>query len=328
MGNSLYGRYKIFENNLVSINANFLIFPFPFSISYLLNPFPFSISSVLNNLRYFNTQSQWRLDTFSCKFLVPFSFYVLPLISCWMMVILSYERYRTITHPFIKRLAKRKYFAAICFMSAALFILYLDFMLRNKVTEAEGGEGSACIEIASHYTNTENTVHVVFERFLDCVFPVLLMLFFYNKIKHNFTKDSQSKTMIASHRYSNTARKRKENALQTLKYLLIVYVVCVFPGRLFGTIAYLVSIYNLTVFNKYLKILDPIYYVLLFACSLNNMVNVFVFLWMMPDFRRFVKRPCDTHANKHFDSRSVQQEQESLNIKTFTKRQLSYNSNC
>ena len=235
---------------------------------------------------------------------MPLSFYILPLISCWMMVILSYERYRTIVHPFKKRLTKTKYFAAVCIVSCLVISLYLDSILRNEVTPAVGTPGKKCIEIASHYTSIENTLHVISERLLDCVFPVLFMVYFYNKLKTTLFADSQDKAASPSKRklFNAKSQKRKEDALKTLKYLLIIYVVCVFPGRLFGTIAYLISIYNNTIFNNYLKVLDPVYYFLLFACSLNNMVNVFVFLWMMPDFRRFVRRPCGKYSRTFFNS--------------------------
>ena len=214
------------------------------------------------------------------------------------MVILSYERYRTIVHPFKARLTKSKYFAAICIVTCLVVSLYLDSILRNKVIVGE--KGKSCIEISSYYSNTENILYVVSERLLDCVFPVMVMYYFYNRIKVNLFNNSQNTGASSGTRTLSNAKshKRKVDALKTLKYLLIIYVVCVFPGRLFATIAYILSILS-SIFHSYLKVLDPVYYFLLFACSLNNMVNVFVFLWMMPNFRQFARRPCK-HKREYF----------------------------
>ena len=76
-----------------------------------------------------------------------------------------------------------------------------------------------------------------------------------------------------------------------MKYLIIVYVVFVVPGRVFMTTTYTLSVTNNEFYTEYRDIFVPIFRVLYVVINLNNMVNVFVFLWMIKEFRIFVKNP-------------------------------------
>ena len=231
-------------------------------------------------MRYYDTQPQWHLDEFACKFIRPLSYYVLPYISCWIIVVLSYERYQTIVNPFGKRTSKRACLAAMLFLSAVFLGMFTDFFIGNKF------ENHRCFAVPDSYGRTGNVVFTILERLFDCFLPTCIMTVCYQRILGSFNRQDRRASCKAS-------LKRKRTALRTLKYLIIVYVVFVFPGRIFGTIIYLFSLYiNKAWFNEYLGTLNPIYFTLLFMCSLNNMVNVFVFIWLVPEFRKFVKNPC------------------------------------
>ncbi|XP_066933598.1 melatonin receptor type 1B-B-like [Clytia hemisphaerica] len=236
-------------------------------------------------MRYYDTQPQWHLDEFACKFIRPLSYYVLPYISCWIIVVLSYERYQTIVNPFGKRTSKRACLLTMCFLSIVFLGMFTDFFVGNKL------ENRKCYAVPDSYGRTGNVVFTILERLFDCFLPTCIMTVCYQRIMCSFKRQDRRASC-------KTSLKRKQTALRTLKYLIIVYVVFVFPGRIFGTVVYLFSLYNEAWFQEYLGTLTPIYFTLLFMCSFNNMVNVFVFIWLVPEFRKFVKNPCGDYTRK------------------------------
>ena len=57
---------------------------------------------------YIGTYQILEMDSLECL-ISKFIYFILPLMFCWVLVLLSYERYRSLAHPFRPKVNKRIY---------------------------------------------------------------------------------------------------------------------------------------------------------------------------------------------------------------------------
>ena len=154
--------------------------------------------------------------------------------SCWVLVMLSYERYRTIVNPF-KRALKKSFICVICsmiWMTSALVYLPIHIVV---------SEAKRDLKCATAIYSAVLTVGTAF----DCIFSSIGIGFFYFRISSTLRNRNQivrdgfngvgSSTSKISDSINNHHRcrdnKRNEYASKILLKLCIVYVCCVWPGR-------------------------------------------------------------------------------------------------
>ena len=189
--------------------------------------------------------------------------------SCWILVFLSFDRFRSIVHPFKGKFSKRRYLTILIIAVLVLFFYYLTWDLRSKYTPlSQGG--------------------IVFSEFLlvsimETVVPTALMYWFYRRISRKIQSDMMQSTMPG---YNGPSLKRKLKAMYILKLLIAVYIFSIVPGRIYIPIDQLlfnsldVSI-SMTTRRHALSAAHFLLYV-------NNRVNVFIYIYLMDDFRRFL----------------------------------------
>eukprot|EP00111_Clytia_hemisphaerica_P011630 TCONS_00034179-protein len=260
------------------INVNKRNFKTMTSYHYLIIQIAFvdcliCVGSCLIVYHYHSYDHPWKLKAFGCTVVYPVLLHICPLISCWSLVLLSYERYHGISKPFHKSLHKKHYLllsVLICFVSA----MFLFPIIRETRVI-----GQTCFNGIQSFRTSVAVIYRIANRFLDCFIPAALMCYFYRKMSRGLKMDAMLNSMTSCQR-------RNRLALKTLKNLILVYVLCVFPGRLMVLIQMVVL--------QLVQTSDPtlfscIHLFLGFLYTSNNTVNVFVYARIIADFRRFLR---------------------------------------
>ena len=157
--------------------------------------------------------------------------------SCWVLAMLSYERYRTIVNPF-KIALKKRYISLACFLlwicPALLYLPELLLLDLYKVTKDRKDKSRVQFAV------------LVAAFIFDCVLPTTLMGYFYFMIRRTLRKRDleMRKTVhrasarivlsVESSRSESSVKKghtrenkRHRDASKILLNLCITYMVCV-----------------------------------------------------------------------------------------------------
>ncbi|XP_066936073.1 urotensin-2 receptor-like [Clytia hemisphaerica] len=225
---------------------------------------------------------EWKLGKFGCSFMLGFSGSACPYASCWILVLLSYARYRSIVKPLIPRITKIKC-SIICLIIWTLCLVgSLDSFLKRDITVKHGHK-----KCTSEVGLTRRILFSSIRFTLDSAIPVMFLLYFYIRIKTTMSREDRSNSLAAN----DSTRQRNQNALKTIMSLVIIYVICVCPGRLLyltrevllATLDENSDVYkgiqNTSGWNSILRL------ILLY---LNNVVNIFVYLKLIMGFRNFL----------------------------------------
>lgn len=229
--------------------------------------------------------------------------------SCWMLVMLAYERYRSIVHPFKTSFKKRHILIVFILVWIVCIMVnvpaYMPFFVGNSENNVLEGNESISFSIIL--------------LMLDCIFPSVIIAFLNWRIsrylkKNSFTNETPmniipssvssrvNRQEIASSTSSSSQQccrnKKNENATKTLRNLVIIYILCVWPGRLEHIAMFLFVKFELLFYlENYLiiSILDESFDFLMFV---NNVVNVFVYAFMIRKFRSFLWKllSCGTYG--------------------------------
>ena len=220
----------------------------------------------------------WSLGSFMCTFGYSFLISILPYVSCWILVLISYERYRSITQPFAIRGTKCKY-SIVIFLIVAICCLAFILLMRTKVAKVAHNNNPRCVEAMGIFSATNYIIYALFRRIFDCFLPASLMYFFFRRIQNWMNKDTNQLPL------TEESKKRNSLALKTLRNLIIVYICCVFPGRLVVTGLHVEDNFRTDGRRFYFSLIHELFSL---VSLLNNVVNVFVYAVMIKDFRRFI----------------------------------------
>ena len=221
----------------------------------------------------------WRMGSFMCTFGSKFLISILPYISCWILVLISYERYRSITQPFAIRGTKCKYSIIIFLIVAICCLAFIPLMARTKFKKDAHNNNPRCLEGTKIFSATDYIIYELFRRIFDCFLPATLMYLFFRRIQNWMNKDVNHLPL------TEESKKRNSLALKTLRNLIIVYICCVFPGRLVVTGLNAEDNFRTDRRRIYFSLVHELFSL---VCLLNNVVNVFVYAVMIKDFRRFL----------------------------------------
>ena len=235
---------------------------------------PVTLSKRLN-------ESLQTFGRFECHFLWPFTSSVCPSASCWFLVLLAFARYRRIMKPLQTKLKKK-----ICCIF--IFIIWLiSFAVSSYWFSSLGySDTRGCfIELSVKQGLIYRASLFVFYS----IMPIILMWYFFSKIEKKLTENETDRNLVLS----ELSRQRNRKALKTLRILLAIFVITVFPGQiLFIVSAYAIKFMHVDglmigywLWIPYMHAVNLLSVVLFFA---NNVLNVFVYLKMFPDFRRFL----------------------------------------
>ena len=222
-------------------------------------------------------KTKWRLGELGCTFGLAFTIGTLPFLSCWVLVLISYERYRSITQPFAISGTKCKYSIFIFFISVLCSLPLIPYILKSKIVKC--GDRVKCEDGMSKFNGVEFVFYVFALRTLDCFLPAVLLCFFYRRIRNWMLKESNNFPL------TEESKRRNVMALNVLRNLIIVYIACVFPGRLVMAGLHIEENFGTGKRKYYFDFLHELFGLM---SLLNNLVNVFVYAFMIKDFRRFL----------------------------------------
>jgi len=275
IGNGLIIVYfmKINEKKLQKMSS------YNFLLTYLA--FVDIIISIGSPIFHMN-QTKWRSNELVCKYTKIFFDITLPTYSVWLLVTISYERYRKMVHPF-KSPMRKKYLSVIL---ALLMVVCTGFYV--PVMESTSFMNNQCLHSNSIFDSI--SAYLIGGICVDCIVPSVLILWFYNKI---------SVKVKSFHRISNELNQneqqfdnytRKKVALKTLRTLIILYVLFIYPGR-FGFVSInIISFYDPLLYKRHANAFNIILNLMENSVYINNMGNVFIYAWLIVDFRRFLKK--------------------------------------
>ena len=156
---------------------------------------------------------------------------------------------------------------------------------------------------------------------LDCILPLTILAFFNYRIsrylkKNTFSHCNEAPTNQAS---SSTAKgavtssthslsvqyrqnRKNENPNKTLRNLVIIYICCLWPGRFLNIALFFVIKYKMLLYLENYMIACILDESLDFLMFLNNVVNVFVYAFLIPKFRSSLWRliSCGTHSGRNW----------------------------
>jgi len=186
-------------------------------------------------------------------------------LSCWFLVLLSFERYWSIVHPFKQKNTVKTFF----FISLAMTVFFaLAYFIHFYFVE----------EIIVYFER------LIMHGFIEVILPIICMYYFNLKIGRRIQTENLNDGSVYSHA---VYRKKKKRALNTLKTLNIVYAASIIPGRTINFSFFFVENFFKkakqyhTMFNHVYNASNVLFYV-------NNMVNVIVYAKIIVDFRRYV----------------------------------------
>jgi len=220
----------------------------------------------------------WIFGRFTCKFFFAIPTKVAPTASCWILVLLSYERYKSLAKPFDRKFRKRN-LALVC------LVIWLSFYWLHYFEVFDVNNSGECAGYSPLAPESEEVLlytGILPILFMDCFIPSALMLVFYRKLSKYLRRPHQAIQ-------ANTLQvRRKIMALQTLKRLQVLYVISVFTARFSMTVLSGVNIF----LSDYVSVnVDFAIHVsmtcfdsLLYA---NNVLNFFIYVHIMKDFRKF-----------------------------------------
>eukprot|EP00111_Clytia_hemisphaerica_P024988 TCONS_00073582-protein len=227
----------------------------------------------------------------ACILVHTFSAEVGPMISCWVLILISYGRYRSIVYPLKARMTKRK----SCLLSIIIFMVICSIniytLMKTKIIHEPGDRSKCDFGVSGVYMAVQLIVNFI----IDSLIPLIVMAYFYFKMKKNMKKEvTTNKTRhnerASTFSLSDQSQRRNRRALKTIKGLLILFIITVFCMRILFMINLLAiqpiatGHENITVVT-YSTIAFPVILTLFYS---NNILNIFVYAKMIPDFRKFV----------------------------------------
>ena len=131
--------------------------------------------------------------------------------SCWILVLLSYERYRTIVHPFREKIRKR-YIGVVCitgwlFCIVGYVVMYKKTTLTINITTSGGIEDQ---QLLSSFVMIPISIMFI----LDCLAPSLCLVFFYKRIK-NYMKNTKTRLSYSNEVTTITEKKNSSKSINS-----------------------------------------------------------------------------------------------------------------
>ena len=225
----------------------------------------------------------WKLGVFGCVFFKSFMEFVCSMISAWLLVLISFARFRSIVHPLCARINKKKY-GFICILICTASCLSNSYMYLNH--ELERSEG---ILMCGYMGKVELLLlQIGINYVLDSFIPCGIMLCLYYKMKTKMHAEENANSFVLN----NQSRQRNRTALRTIRGLIILFTLTVIPVRVLQTFSWTLIYYaNETkppfflMSLVFIRITDPL---TVFVVFMNNILNIFIYAKMIPAFRRFL----------------------------------------
>ncbi|XP_012555398.1 tachykinin-like peptides receptor 86C isoform X1 [Hydra vulgaris] len=246
------------------------------------------LASVFNPVLYIYwilTHYKWHFGYWACKLIVPIGT-IATTMSIGIYVIISFDRQRTIVHPF-KRPIKFVYIK----LSVLLNLLYALVMNAHYALNLTwDGRTRSCI--VPNAANKAYSIPSIFYFFINICILLVVVNFINYRIFSQIIKHSPTSTVL-----SNAAKHKKEHhrTIRLLIALTSVFYFLTLPRDILHFV-FLAS----WIFGKGLPVSKSIMTLNSFLKVLNvahSCVNPIIYYWMHTGFKKFIKRSFGVKSN-------------------------------
>ena len=164
-----------------------------------------------------------------CVFLFHLGGWIAPSASGWLLLLLSFMRYRIVVTPF-----KAKLKLKTCAIATLLIWIISCSCGSYLMATIEYTTNGRCMSKNHREILAYRGILFIF----DFIIPATMMLYFYQKMRNKLNTEIGNE--------SRTRQKRNQKALKTVKYLLIVFVITVCPGKFFLIVSELFLWFSIT----------------------------------------------------------------------------------
>ena len=250
---------------------------------------------------HFDVKLKWWLGKFMCEYGYYNFQFLFTSLSLWLLVLLGYERYRSIVNPFGKRFTVKHYSMitlAVTILSGAGSLSYVFFLPREHFY-VQGVP--VCIKVYKDKMTTK-MFHILYScSSAFSLGPCILNFICYRRIRNHMAVQSAAvKDTTPSNIVQAKIHHRNRKAATTLLMLIFVYVGTVIPGR----IAHYIDVYYTSFIvsgdkqqdQNVMRIFILVDLLTVTLYMLNNVVNFVVYAVMMTSFRRFLLQCITCHS--------------------------------
>ena len=242
---------------------------------------------------------RWYYGRFLCRYTVFIPTGVTIYTSCWILLGIIYERYRSIVHPFKPKTTT----ALIHLFCAGAWMLsvavHIPYFMSIEYKRAENKTHFVCVnKIVERLPPNIVLLYYVLRLVLQCILPVAVMIFFYSRIQRILDRSNRFVKAFTTTNYANTDKvsvnssveqhtKSNKAVLKALRVSLLIFAVTAMLNNTAHVVKAVLRLYFPRFWegNRSLQICVEICIRLL---AFNNTVNCFVYAGNMKDFKNYI----------------------------------------
>ena len=235
------------------------------------------------NEKVVNDNNKWVLGEMTCEYYKTFPIHVAPAISAWTLVGLSFERYWKITRPFHKPVKKKLVLLIIALLWFSAYCVTLPMTLSAVYDPVNLHclNGEEKLPVGIHHLLVQSLL-------IECIIPCFFIFYLYTKLKKFLLLEETTTTLSScNERNNNLAIERRIKSIQTVKWLFILFLATMLPGRIVHASRIILSLQKAWTSDHYTEITLNIFQKCIY---LNNTINIFIYSWKNREFRGFVLR--------------------------------------
>ena len=169
-------------------------------------------------------KASWDLVVFGCIILSTLLENVYPMVSCYMLVLISYARYRSIVHPLRVKLNKKQYGSICCIIWVISFLANIYFFTSMKLTESDEGH----LDCGTGANSIQLIAQISINYIIDGLIPLGIMVYFYLQMKAQMNAEENGNTFVLN----GQSRHRNKTVLRTIRGLILIFSLTVIPARI------------------------------------------------------------------------------------------------
>jgi len=223
----------------------------------------------------------WHMSHFACLWLSPIPYHIATAVSGWLLVALSFDRYRRIVQTFKWQLNKKMVFLFTTLLWGVTYCAALPFMLTLRYD----AKGKRCLKTGKNLLS-EIYHSCVQSVTIECLLPIISMSILYRKTSQKLLSQSVDTQQLSCENYKYLKQRKK--AMKTIKWLIVLFTLTVLPGRIVHIVRSMlefeyVGLINQEYVSPVIQLMDKYNYV-------NNMINIFVYCKINKDFRQYLRK--------------------------------------
>ena len=241
---------------------------------------------------------RWYYGRFLCRYTVFAPTGITVYTSCWILLGIIYERYRSIVHPFKQKISTTL-IHLFCTGGWALSVaVHAPYFMATEYRQVGRGVHFICVNnIMKRLPQYFVVFYFALRLIIQCVLPVVLMTFFYTRILRVINRSKRFVKMFTLANYTTTEstvdasvvdHTRKNKAvLNALRNALFIFAVTAILNNMAHVVRAVLSLY-FPGFWKRNKAIQMCLEICIRMLFINNVGNCFIYAGTMKDFKKFV----------------------------------------